>query len=59
MDAHRVIEEATATLDGVDHALVRLSDGSYRTCESCGGAIEDDVLERDPTARLCAAHAAG
>lgn len=59
MDAHqRVIDEATAGLDGVDVALARLSDGSYRMCESCGGAIEDEVLAGDPTARRCAADVA-
>lgn len=59
MDAHRrVIEETTATLDGVDRALVRLSDGTYRVCEACGDAIGDDALLADPTLRRCTAHVA-
>jgi DnaK suppressor protein len=44
-------------LADVDRALERLDDGSYGTCEVCGQAIADDVLDRSPVARLCGAHA--
>jgi len=35
VEPHRaVIDEASATLDDVDQALIRLSDGTYRICEA-------------------------
>jgi DnaK suppressor protein len=52
-----VIGRLQADLADVDRALGRLDDGTYGTCEVCGEAIADDVLERAPAARLCAAHA--
>jgi len=51
-----VIDEATALLDDVDLALRRLSEGTYRTCESCGAQIEDQALVSDPTVRRCLLH---
>jgi DnaK suppressor protein len=60
MDARpEVIDEATALLDDVDRALVRLSEGTYRSCEVCAGSISDDVLAAQPTARRCDEHPAG
>jgi DnaK suppressor protein len=60
VDQHRrAIEEATTTLDDVDRALARLSEGTYRTCEVCGAELTDDVLEVAPTRRRCAEHLAG
>jgi RNA polymerase-binding transcription factor DksA len=57
MDARPpVIAEATALLDDVDAALVRLSDGTYRSCELCGAEIPADVLAAAPTQRRCADH---
>jgi RNA polymerase-binding transcription factor DksA len=53
-----VIAQAQADLADVDRALERLDDGTYGTCEVCGGSIADDVLERAPATRLCPAHAA-
>jgi RNA polymerase-binding transcription factor len=53
-----VIAQAQADLADVDRALERLDDGTYGTCEVCGEAIADDVLERAPATRLCPAHAA-
>lgn len=44
-------------LADVDRALERLDDGTYGTCEICGQAIPDDVLEQAPATRLCGAHA--
>jgi RNA polymerase-binding transcription factor len=58
VDPHRqVIDEATATLDGVDAALARLSEGTYRTCEECGDDLADEHLAAEPTRRRCDAHA--
>jgi RNA polymerase-binding transcription factor DksA len=60
VDQHRAaIDEATTTLDDVDQALVRLSDGTYRTCEVCAAELGDDELEVSPTRRRCAEHLAG
>ena len=53
-----IIAQAQADLAGVDRALERLDDGTYGTCEVCGEAIADDVLERAPASRLCPSHGA-
>ena len=37
----------------IEHALARLDDGSYGTCEACGKPIGDERLEAVPTARYC------
>jgi RNA polymerase-binding transcription factor DksA len=50
------LTRAATVLDGVDRALVCLSDGSYGQCETCGAPIRDDQLEADPTRRLCEDH---
>jgi RNA polymerase-binding transcription factor DksA len=58
VDVHReAIESATTTLDDVDRALDRLSDGTYRSCEACGDELTDEQLAAAPTRRRCAAHA--
>jgi RNA polymerase-binding transcription factor DksA len=44
-------------LDDVEHALKRLDDGSYGTCETCGEAIADARLEAMPATRFCIQHA--
>ena len=41
------------TLEDVDRALTKLSDGSYGACEGCGKPIGDARLEAMPTARNC------
>jgi DnaK suppressor protein len=40
-------------LDEVEHALHRLDDGTYGTCETCGAAIDLARLEALPWARFC------
>jgi phosphoserine phosphatase RsbU/P len=51
---------AELQLDGllreVDDALVRLSQGTYGLCETCGDPIESDRLEADPLVRFCLDH---
>ena len=37
----------------IDDALVRLEDGSYGVCESCGLEIAEERLEAMPFTRLC------
>jgi hypothetical protein len=49
------IDEVDLLLDEVEAALARLDDGSYGACASCGAAIDDARLSREPTVRTCAA----
>ena len=46
-------EGAQQTLAEIDRAIVRLDDGSYGTCERCGGPIGDERLRARPWATLC------
>lgn len=55
-DHEAVLAAAEQTLDEVDHALVRLGDGTYGTCEMCGQPIEDERLAEMPAARSCDRH---
>ena len=40
-------------LDEVEHALVKLDQGTYGICEQCGRPINEARLEAMPAARLC------
>lgn len=44
-------------LEDVDAALVRLDEGTYGSCETCGEAISAARLEAMPAARRCIQHA--
>lgn len=46
-------EGALDRLAQIDHALARLTDGSYGTCERCGKPIGDERLHARPWATLC------
>jgi DnaK suppressor protein len=46
-------EGAQHTLAQIDHALERLDDGSYGTCERCGNPIGRERLLARPAATLC------
>jgi RNA polymerase-binding transcription factor DksA len=48
-----ILENVEAELADIEHALSRLNDGTYGTCEVCGRPIDDDRLEAVPAARLC------
>jgi RNA polymerase-binding transcription factor DksA len=48
-----ILEQVEAELADVAHALQRLDDGSYGTCEACGQPIGDERLEAMPAARFC------
>jgi DnaK suppressor protein len=48
-----ILENIEAELADVEHAIVRLDDGSYGTCEACGKPIDDARLEALPAARFC------
>ena len=53
-----ILEQVEAELADVEHALRRLDDGTYGTCEVCGKTIPDERLEAMPATRLCLAHQA-
>jgi RNA polymerase-binding transcription factor DksA len=44
-----------AIVADIDAALARIDDGTYGTCEVCGGSIPQPRLEAIPQARRCAA----
>jgi DnaK suppressor protein len=46
-------ERAEQHLEAIDAALVRLDDGTFGTCASCGKAIAAERLEALPWAALC------
>ena len=46
-----------AELDEVERALVKLDEGTYGACETCGEAIPPARLEAMPAARFCITHA--
>ena len=48
-----VLESIEAELTDVEHAIRRIDEGSYGTCEACGRTISDDRLEALPAARFC------
>jgi RNA polymerase-binding protein DksA len=48
-----ILERVEAELNDVEHALSRISDGTYGTCEACGKTIDEERLEAVPAARLC------
>jgi RNA polymerase-binding transcription factor DksA len=50
-----VLDEIETELADVEHALQRLEDGTYATCERCSGVIDAARLEQFPVARWCAA----
>ena len=42
-----------ARLARVDRALAKLEEGTYGTCDACGGAIDPRRLERYPESTVC------
>jgi RNA polymerase-binding transcription factor DksA len=48
-----ILETVEAELADVEHALRRISEGTYGICEACGRPIDADRLEAMPAARLC------
>lgn len=50
-----ILERVQAELTDVEHALRRLDDGTYGTCEACGRLIDENRLEAMPAARFCLA----
>ena len=54
MSPDPILTQVEADLAGVERAMARLDDGTYDTCEVCGGPIGDDRLEAAPFAVRCA-----
>jgi DnaK suppressor protein len=48
-----ILERVEAELHDVEHALRRLDEGTYGTCEACGRPIDEARLEVMPAARFC------
>ncbi len=56
-EAHALAAQLRDQLDDVEHALARLDEGTYGTCEVCGAPIGDARLEVMPATRFCIQHA--
>jgi|SRR5947209_6162741 len=48
-----ILENVESELADIEHALRRITEGTYGTCEACGRQIDDARLEAMPAARLC------
>jgi RNA polymerase-binding protein DksA len=48
-----LIEGLRQNLADVEHALAKMDEGTYGTCERCGDPIAPERLEALPWARLC------
>ncbi len=46
-------DEAKMVVQQIDHALLRIKDGSYGICEKCGEPISEKRLEAIPYTSLC------
>ncbi|NKZ03853.1 TraR/DksA family transcriptional regulator [Actinomadura latina] len=47
------LSRARSQLADIEDALRRLRDGTYGTCERCGGPVGADRLDARPAARTC------
>lgn len=50
-----LLRDARSHLVEIDHAIVRLDEGTYGTCELCGGPIALERLATRPASRTCVA----
>ncbi len=55
LDSWGASSETQHELVEIDAALARIEDGTYGTCEICGGAIGRDRLRALPEVRRCVA----
>ena len=53
-----ILEQVEGELADVEHALKRLDDGTYGTCEVDGEPIPEERLEALPATRFCLRHQA-
>jgi RNA polymerase-binding transcription factor DksA len=56
-EAQALAAQLRDQLDDVEHALARLDEGTYGTCEVCGEPIGEARLEVMPATRFCIQHA--
>jgi RNA polymerase-binding protein DksA len=54
-----LIGQTRERLTDIEHALERIDEGTYGTCEHCGGPIAEARLEARPMSVLCVGCAAG
>ena len=52
-EAETLAAKLATTLAEVDHALAKIDDGTYGSCEGCNQPISDARLEAQPAARFC------
>ena len=52
------MESLVESLRATEHALGKLAEGTYGTCERCGEPIAEARLEAMPEARFCISCAA-
>lgn len=52
-EAEALANKLNETLLEVEHALAKLDDGTYGTCENCGKPIAEPRLEAMPETRFC------
>lgn len=48
-----LIAQAEHQLTEIEHAVMKISDGKYGVCESCGKQIAPERLDARPIARTC------
>ncbi|HEV7887675.1 MAG TPA: TraR/DksA C4-type zinc finger protein [Acidimicrobiales bacterium] len=48
-----ILERVEAELNDIQHAMRRLDEGTYGTCEACGKPIGEERLEAMPATRFC------
>jgi DnaK suppressor protein len=54
-----IMEDMDSQLADIEHAVARLGNGSYGTCEACGRPIDPARLDARPAARFCVEDQAG
>jgi len=52
-----LVGELESRLHEVDEALLRITSGTYGTCETCGEEISEERLKANPAATTCIEHA--
>jgi DnaK suppressor protein len=48
-----LLEKTQRTIDALDRAVARIDDGTYGTCDRCGGPIGAERLAARPAAETC------
>lgn len=54
--ANESVSAIESTLNDVDRALERLRSGTYRTCQVCHAAIDENALVANPLLANCPTH---